>query len=271
MKSRQNALKLIIVLENMFLILMLAKNYEIENGLKKRMLEAQNITNTNAIKYKDLYDNYDDYINTISKELQEANLTHNPLEVFANYLILEKNGYISFGNCFTYGNPDFEVIGNLGISIVDGKGVCRNEADNLYHILSSLGFETGRVIGVPNNYSVANHECVFTKLDDKIVIFDPTNKDVYLSNGSGKYLSIINGYSFESNEPSDFIEGFDVDNGDFYKYNHDDSNYAKDILDQFEIYLQEANNNKIYFEQYESDYLTPYEKYNHDVIQNYQK
>ncbi|MDE5631056.1 MAG: hypothetical protein K2I70_05595 [Bacilli bacterium] len=143
--------------------------------------------------FEEAYGNYDKYIELIAKAIKESDMNNSSMEVFVAYTNMEKNGWISLGDKFEYGDPDFEPIGNMGISVVLGEGVCRNQAFNLFKVFDSLGYESGVLYG--NIYSSLPsdenpHAVTYVRDGKKVFLYDPTNKTVFLRDVWGHFISI---------------------------------------------------------------------------------
>lgn len=143
--------------------------------------------------FKEAYDAYNKYIELIAQAIKNSDMNNSSMEVFVAYKNMEENGWISLGDEFNYGTSDFEPIGNMGISVVLGEGVCRNQTFNLFKVFDSLGYESGVLYGhvysdVPSDENP--HAVTFVRDGKKVFLYDPTNKTVFLRDVWGHFLSI---------------------------------------------------------------------------------
>lgn len=164
-----------------------------ENETKKFQNSYEVATLINDEIFKEAYTNYDEYIDLIAKAVKNSDMNNSSMEVFVAYKNMEENGWISLGDKFTYKDPSFEPLGNAGISVVFGEGVCRNQAFNLFKVFDSLGYESGVVYG--NIYTDKpsdenGHAVAYVKDGNHLYLYDPTNKTIFLRDFWGHFVSI---------------------------------------------------------------------------------
>lgn len=239
----------------------------------KEKADIKEIMEFNEEVFEDLYDDYDIYINLIAKEIEYTHMNDSALDVYASYLNLQYNGLISLGEYFEYQTPDFEPTGKLGISIINGEGVCRNQAENLYEIFKNLEYDCGLISGElykkGKKTGEVNHKLVYVKEDNIVYLFDPTNKTIFLRNIFGQYVSIENDKYYFA--PDFLYNEMYEDKTSHMLFWYSNNDYAK--VHKFRLSFSEsfANAEKLidYYHQYEQEYLLEYEKLISDKIQDY--
>ena len=95
---------------------------------------------TSLEKNREVIKLYDTYLDCIVEELLKYNIT-NPLSYSLALGYIIKNGILS-DDFFEPKETDDEIIGKLGISIVLGKGCCRNVCDMHQDIFKRLNIDT---------------------------------------------------------------------------------------------------------------------------------
>ncbi len=143
--------------------------------------------------FEEVYTDYDEYVDLIGKAIEESDMNNSSMEAFVAYTNMEKNGWISWGKEFNYGVPEIEPIGNMGISIPTGTGVCRNEAFNMYRVFNSLGYECGVVGGNLYRHRPTEengHALVYVVDGKHLYLYDPTNNTIFLKDVLGRYICI---------------------------------------------------------------------------------
>ena len=167
----------------------------INEGRSMRATQEYHETATliNNEVFKEAYQNYDKYIELIAQAIKDSDMNNSSMEVFVAYTNMEENGWISLGDKFTYRDSDFEPTGNLGISVVLGEGVCRNQAFNLFKVFDSLGYDSGVVYGniykdIPSDDNP--HAVTYVRDGKHIFLYDPTNKTIFLRDVWGHFISI---------------------------------------------------------------------------------
>jgi len=171
------------------------------------------------IEYVNIFDEYNNIIKDISLFYKNDLKINNPIEAYICYTSMIKLGYFSDNYDYKYQVASNEVIGNYGINIIDGNGVCRNNASLLTDVMSSMGYDayticcnlinTNKPIDketyIYNNHllrkktsildfdinfdtkEIANHAVTVVKYNDKLYIFDPTNNSFFIEENH-KYI-----------------------------------------------------------------------------------
>ena len=109
-------------------------------------VDITNISHTEKLttEYKEMKVLYDEVIDSVSDLSQELELD-NPVEIFAFYVYLYRNGYLSYNKFLEY-DIDLKDFPNLnGLDIIRGKGVCRSISSMLVDIYQHLGFESANL------------------------------------------------------------------------------------------------------------------------------
>lgn len=233
-------------------------------GTKDNQEYQKTATLINNEVFKEAYGSYDTYIDLIAEEINNTNMNNSSMGVFVAYTTLEKNGWISLGDKFTFGDPDFEPIGNPGISVVLGEGVCRNEAFNFFKVLDSLDYDCGIVYGelyekLPSDGS--GHAVTYVKDGKHLILYDPTNKTIFLRDVWGRFISIDNKdlkfnpsiyLDSEFNQLGDNLDVYFYIGEDYGSYITYDTRRTKAEEEVKEYYD--------YYQEYEQIYLLPYEE-----------
>ena len=238
----------------------------INEGRSMRATQEYHETATliNNEVFKEAYKNYDKYIELIAQAIKNTDMNNSSMEVFVAYMNMEENGWISLGDKFTYGDSDFEPTGNLGISVVLGEGVCRNQAFNLFKVFDSLGYESGVVYGnlysdIPSDENP--HAVTYVRDGKHIFLYDPTNKTVYLRDVWGHFISI-------DNEDLKFNPDMFVDNqfnqlgNNLGVYTYFGEDYGSIITYDTRRVRAQAKVDELgdYYKEYEETYLKYYEE-----------
>lgn len=214
--------------------------------------------------FKEAYGNYDKYIELIAQAIKNSDMNNSSMEVFVAYTNMEENGWISLGDKFEYGDSDFEPIGNLGISVVLGEGVCRNQAFNLFKVFDSLGYESGVLYGhaystIPSDENP--HAVTYVRDGKHVFLYDPTNKTVFLRDVWGHFIS-IDDENVKFN-PSMFIDNqFNCLESNMPVHTYFGEDYGSIITydTRRARAQQKVDDLGDYYAAYESDYLKYYEE-----------
>ena len=82
----------------------------------------------------------------------------------AIFTYLYRNGYLSFNKCFEFGIDSNEISCNMGLSVITGKGVCRNIASFFKDILIAIKGKTNGIMVVGTNVN-ENHDIIMPYKD----------------------------------------------------------------------------------------------------------
>lgn len=243
----------------------------LKNNKEKKTIELAG--EISEIAFRDLHASYDEYIKAIAEEIRKTEMDVTITDTFASYLILQSNGCISIGDDFEYADPKFEITDELGVSIVLGEGVCRNQANNLCRVLKELGYTCGVSIGECHTGDAtynANHEVVFVKDSGVVYLLDPTNKTIFLRNMFGQYVSISDeNLYFIPQMTDDEKFGYDKDNLPLYMNMDDDYGEIHTYQYRFSNSLEKANSNLEYYFAYEDKNLVIHENNIEDLVDEY--
>lgn len=264
----------LVISSTVFAINTLGEGKDIKDA--KEYHETATLVNNEV--FKEAYSDYERYIELIARAIKWTDMDNSSMEVFVAYKNMEENGWISLGDKFTYGDPDFEPIGNAGISVVLGEGVCRNQAFNLFKVFDSLGYESGVVYGnvyssIPSDENP--HAVTYVKDGKHVFLYDPTNKTVFLRDVWGHFISIddenvkFNPSMFmdnqfnclESNMPVHTYFGEDY--GSLITYDTRRSR-AQQKVDELEDYYE--NYERAYLEYYEKQIAAEKDRYD-DIVE----
>lgn len=72
----------------------------------------------------------------------------NDIIYMAIFAYLYRNGYFSYNRYFEFGADDKEILYNLGVSVITGKGVCRNIAAHFRDVLKAIKVRNSSNSGV---------------------------------------------------------------------------------------------------------------------------
>lgn len=233
-----------------------------ESNENKKSTETATLINNEV--FKEVYVDYDKYIELIGGAIKESDMNNSSMEVYVAYQNMQDNGWISLGTEFNYATPAIEPTGNLGISIPTGEGVCRNQAFNLFKVFNALGYESGVVYGNLFGEEIDEedniHAVTYVKEDGHLYLYDPTNKTIFLRDVLGRYISID-----DENcrfKPNIFIDQeFNPMSADsVFKYLKED--YGSIVTYDTRRSRAQAKVDELgyYYAIYEAKYLIPYEK-----------
>ncbi len=147
---------------------------------------------------------------------------YDPIGIFAAYVYLYRQGYLSYNKNFIYDNDMKDFASLLSIDVYRGKGVCRSIAQPLTSIYRNFGYNSRTLLVNANSESIRNNihlssvslqksekggsfakmvgkltsivpipNHVITLVDDGIISYklDPTNDCILLKDGLNKLLS----------------------------------------------------------------------------------
>lgn len=181
------------------------------------------IVQTKTKEYREMKNLYDNVIKNTT-QLTKILEFENPIEIFASYVYLYRNGYLSNDKYFEYSTDmkDFACLG--GVDVIRGSGVCRSISSFLTDLYLELGFKSTNIcvnttsnacrnlqklsdanLNVqPNSKTfvkfisiltkvipIANHQISMVTTDNFNYILDPTN-DGYLIRDKYNKLTVPN-------------------------------------------------------------------------------
>ena len=91
--------------------------------------------------YKEISVLYQESIDRTSLLMKTFSLDE-PISIFAMYVYLYRNGYLSYNHQFNYDLHLKDLPCLYGADVVEGKGVCRSIASNLSDIYKNLGYDS---------------------------------------------------------------------------------------------------------------------------------
>ena len=142
---------------------------------------------TNSDLHRELFDNYQEYVEKVANEIRLVQRDGSITDVFAAYEYLEENGLISIGNDFSHEHVGYEIAENYGINVATGSALSRNQANNFMNIAASLGYEVHLVNGSlyidEEKTSEVNHCLCYSVIDDHAILIDPANRTIFLKDG----------------------------------------------------------------------------------------
>lgn len=230
----------------------------------------------NEVVFSSILDDYEAYTEEVANIIDE-NADDNIFAVYAAYLFMQNNGYMSYGTKFNNGidNPSAEIFSHLGINVAVGNGVCRHQSDNLYRVLTNLGYECERVTGegyVGEEQGVTNHQVVYVEEKGYVYLLDPANNTVFVRCGSEEYISITNpNFKFMPRLSTDMAYGYDNNNYRVY-VNLDNRIHDLEILQsRLDMYFGKAEELKTEFIAAEAIRLSQYESVINQTMQEYEE
>lgn len=133
-----------------------------------------------ASLYKDIFNEYDNFIRKVVKLLNELDLKNSiEYSLALNYLI--QSGYLSNNLKFNRKEASNELCSNFGINIIMGQGVCRNFSAFHKSVMETLGKYVKSFYCV-DSFSIAkartmkaNHVLNLIKYEDSLYGFDLYN------------------------------------------------------------------------------------------------
>ncbi len=229
-----------------------------KNAVVQTMLRNEEI-------FSEQYASYDEYINLIKDEIVNTEMHTSAMDVFAAYSLLQHNGLISLGDDFDFGVADYEVFGNLGMSVITGKSVCRNQAYNLYRVFQALGYDASVSYGelYSTNFisGTNNHAVTCVCENGTYYLFDPTNKTIFMRSALGQFISIdCEDDKFYPSPYGDEIFLTLSDNAGLHVYFADDYGSKVTYTTRRKISEKKAEEHAQYYADYENDYLLEIEE-----------
>lgn len=215
--------------------------------------------------FSEQYDSYGKYIDLIKQEIEATGMHTKAMDVFEAYQLLQNNGLISLGDEFEFGTADYELTGNLGISVITGKSVCRNQSYNLYRVFEALGYDTtvsfGELYSTTFTSGKSNHAVTCVKEDGIYYLFDPTNNTIFLRTALGQFKSIDDEEDkfFPSPYSDEIFSNLD-DNAGLHVYMGDDYGSKVTFKTRRNASKNKALEHLEYYTNFESEYLQDIEE-----------
>ena len=250
-KNRINLLRLCLAFWGFLLVSYPYKRFnDIEQYNTYNKEKNENLENLDIIekckesntKYVNIFNEYDELINNTADFYRNTLNITDPIEalICCNFMI--KSGYLS--NEISYKNiyPEVELAGNRGLSIIQGNGVCRNNAILFNDILNSMGFNSYLLLcnmadknAKTVKYNSATYRKYWTDLDidfefdtketiDHILTVVEYNGDMYILDSTNNFIitreddkyvinaipnmDIISNYKFEPAFLSSYLGGY---------------------------------------------------------------
>ena len=183
-------------------------------------------------EYIELKKDYQKIISNTNFFMKDIDIT-DPIGIFACYIYLYRNGYLSYNKRFYYDSDTKDLASLLGLDVIRGKAVCKNISSLLTDVYKSFGYEARNLIvyaeiekikkapcfnsanlsrtksgdcyskiisNITRMIKIPNHAITMVSDDKNNYILDPTN-DIALKNGDKKRL-----LSLHSNE--DLMKNF---------------------------------------------------------------
>ncbi len=154
-------------------------------------------------EYDELKNNYKVIIDSFSNLMHKTGID-NPIQIFAAFVYLYRNNYLSYGCEINYSNNLKDIPGLQGIDVIRGNVVCRSLANMLNDIYNYMGYQAKTIpvratdefldkgislastplLNDEKNKTLelpfgANHLINMVKDNNKNYILDPTN-DLFL-------------------------------------------------------------------------------------------
>lgn len=82
---------------------------------------------------------------------------NNPIGIFASYVYLYRQGYLSYDKNFVYDNDMKDFAGLLSVDVYRGKGVCRSIASLLTSLYKNFGYNARTLMVNANKESIKNN------------------------------------------------------------------------------------------------------------------
>lgn len=174
-----------------------------------------------AEDYKKIKELYNNIVANLANFLKAQNIT-DPVEIFAIYQFMYRNGYLSFNHNFNYDIDMKDLSALNGADVVRGTGVCRSISSFLTDLYKEMGYDacnllvsanrkvvnnidrqgnypkwkiskkTNRFVKtiskISNIFPMTNHLITLVEKDGKTYIFDPTNDGFLVK---GKYNNLV--------------------------------------------------------------------------------
>lgn len=173
-------------------------------------IEKDEETYAEAITY------YDEMIEKTAQFFQENGVA-SPEDCFELYTKLLWNGYFSKDDNYTYNtSEDIKINGNLGIQIVMGSGMCKNNEDFFCKLMNKLGYHAYQTICTRSlknqeipmiEQILGNHIITIVETEEKNYYFDTTNLCTYEAIDCCKGKNQETGFSVSLKPVISYIDG----------------------------------------------------------------
>ncbi len=225
--------------------------------------------------HRELLANYNEYVESIANEIRLVGRDSSIADVFASYIFLEENGFISLGSEFTHEQADNELGSSLGFNVATGSAQSQNQVNNFMNVAASLGYDVHLVSGClyqegKKAEGVSSSLC-YAIFGDHDILLDPVNRTIFLKNGS-TYRSIDKD---ELLFKPDLMYDREAHNYPDNKglYNNMENTY-KDcgwIADEFKVKKEKIKESAEFFSDYEEANLLEYEQFISDYMDAYEQ
>ena len=119
---------------------------EYDNSIQTVYLDAVISAQQKIDRYKKKCDAYSYYMEQCQREAKLIRYLADEFQddrmYMAIFVYLYRNGYLSFNKSFEYGKDDEQIDCNMGLSIITGKGICRNIAAHFKDVLNAIKQQT---------------------------------------------------------------------------------------------------------------------------------
>lgn len=166
--------------------------------------------------YEETIAYYDEMIEQTSQFFKENGVL-SPEDCFELYTKLLWNGYFSKNGTYTYSTSEkVDIDGNLGIQIVTGSGVCRNNEDFFCKLMNQLGYQAYQVVctrSIKNQeipiieQILGNHVITIVETEEKNYYFDTTNLCTYEATDCCEAKNQETGFSVSLKPIISYIDG----------------------------------------------------------------
>ena len=158
----------------------LKNDEEALRAFEEKKIKTANKFNEEFVLYKEVYDEYKKFIEQVIKLLKGLNLSSSIEYSIALRYLIEK-GFLSNNLKFEFTTSENEIESNYGITIITGKGVCRNLSDFHRDIMVALNeyvkrfFCTDSLFKSKAKSMKANHVLNLIKYEDTLYGIDLMN------------------------------------------------------------------------------------------------
>lgn len=96
-------------------------------------------------EYMELKKEYEKIVSNTNRLIKDIDIK-DPIGIFACYIYLYRNGYLSYNKSFFYDNDTKDFASLLGLDVIRGKAVCKNISSLLTDLYKSFGYEASNLI-----------------------------------------------------------------------------------------------------------------------------
>ena len=186
----------------------------------------------NTVEFKKVGELYEQSLEQTTELLKSLALDE-PIKIFATYVYLYRNGYLSNNSQFTYSMKLKDAPQIYGADVLAGYGVCRSLASHLSDIYQKMGYTSdvltvnasresitsldklcetplqkdelsskfAKVVGaITSKIKIGNHLITFVKDEGKVFVLDPTNDGMLIPKG-GKFITPMNPQAYMGYRP----------------------------------------------------------------------